>query len=266
MSKIELDKYYTPNDLAKYCVEKTKEIIGEDNITEYLEPSAGSGVFLKYLDKPYLAYDIAPEGENILQQDFLDLNLQYKKGRCAIGNPPFGKGTVTSNRFVKKCFRNCDYVAFILPICQMNNKIELYEFDLIHSEDLGIQNYSNREVHCCFNIYKRPKNGLYKKTNPYKLKSIVMKEVRKSRNQFLPKDFDYDIGICKWGSVGKIIEKEGTYHQELYIKCLDNKLKDKVIELIKNLDWKQLMISNNSPTISQWMINKYIKEQIPEIK
>ena len=51
MSKIELDKYYTPDDLAKYCVEKTKEIIGEENITEYLEPSAGSGVFLKYLDK-----------------------------------------------------------------------------------------------------------------------------------------------------------------------------------------------------------------------
>ena len=67
MSKIELDKYYTPDDLAKYCVEKTKEIIGEENITEYLESSAGSGVFLKYLDKPYLAYDIKPEGDNIVQ-------------------------------------------------------------------------------------------------------------------------------------------------------------------------------------------------------
>ena len=43
MAKIELDKYYTSDDLAKYCVEKTKEIIGEENITEYLEPSAGSG-------------------------------------------------------------------------------------------------------------------------------------------------------------------------------------------------------------------------------
>ena len=58
MAKIENDKYYTPQDLAKYCVEKTKEVIGEDNITEYVEPSAGSGVFLNYLDKPYLAYDI----------------------------------------------------------------------------------------------------------------------------------------------------------------------------------------------------------------
>ena len=46
MAKIPLDKYYTSDELAKYCVEKTKEIIGEDNITEYLEPSAGAGVFL----------------------------------------------------------------------------------------------------------------------------------------------------------------------------------------------------------------------------
>jgi hypothetical protein len=35
MAKIINDKYYTPPDLVKYIVEKTKEIIGEQNITEY---------------------------------------------------------------------------------------------------------------------------------------------------------------------------------------------------------------------------------------
>ena len=49
--RIKNDKYYTSSELAKYCVEKTKKIIGEDNITEYIEPSSGSGVFLNYLDK-----------------------------------------------------------------------------------------------------------------------------------------------------------------------------------------------------------------------
>ena len=51
LAKIKNDKYYTPPDIAKYIVEKTKEIIGSENITEYIEPSAGSGVFLDYLDK-----------------------------------------------------------------------------------------------------------------------------------------------------------------------------------------------------------------------
>ena len=32
MSKIENDKYYTPVDLAKYCIDKTFEIIGKENI------------------------------------------------------------------------------------------------------------------------------------------------------------------------------------------------------------------------------------------
>ena len=30
MAKIQNDKYYTSPELAKYCVEKTKEIIGEN--------------------------------------------------------------------------------------------------------------------------------------------------------------------------------------------------------------------------------------------
>ena len=68
MAKINLDKYYTPSDLAGYCVKKTKEVIGVENITEWLEPSAGAGVFLPYLDNNYLAFDIEPEAENIEQK------------------------------------------------------------------------------------------------------------------------------------------------------------------------------------------------------
>ena len=48
IAKIINDKYYTSPELAEYCVKKTEEIIGKENITEYLEPSAGSGVFLDY--------------------------------------------------------------------------------------------------------------------------------------------------------------------------------------------------------------------------
>ena len=45
--KIPNDKYYTPRSLAFYVVAKTNEIIGRSNITEYLEPSGGAGVFLE---------------------------------------------------------------------------------------------------------------------------------------------------------------------------------------------------------------------------
>jgi len=62
MAKIKNDKYYTPSGLAKYCVEKTKEVIGEENITEWIEPSGGNGVFLDYLPQGTYSCDIEPEG------------------------------------------------------------------------------------------------------------------------------------------------------------------------------------------------------------
>src|SRR5574344_689819 len=102
IAKIKNDKYYTSSELAEYCVRKTEEIIGKENITEYLEPSAGSGVFLDFLDKPYLAYDIEPENGRIIKQDYLSLNLEYKKGRCIIGNPPFGFMAKLIIQFYKK--------------------------------------------------------------------------------------------------------------------------------------------------------------------
>ena len=43
MAKIAFDKYYTPPTVARWCIEKTKEVIGEENINEWVEPSAGSG-------------------------------------------------------------------------------------------------------------------------------------------------------------------------------------------------------------------------------
>ena len=271
MSKIELDKYYTSDELARYCVEKTKEIIGEENITEYLEPSAGSGVFLKYLDKPYLAYDIKPEGDNIIQADYLSLDLEYRKGRCIIGNPPYGRANNLSVQFYKKSIKIGDYISFILPISQLNNNKKMYEFDLIYSEDLGEQLYSNKPVRCCLNIFKRNKNGLNKQPN-YKLKDVVIKSGERAsgkRNKIITKEtFDYDIGICAWGSsCGKVLTTEGKYCLEYFIKINNDKYKDKVIDLIKNAKWDEIYpMLLKSKIINKWQIYKYIKEQIPEIE
>ena len=268
MSKIPLDKYYTSDELAKYCVEKTKEIIGEDNITEYLEPSAGAGVFLKYLDKPYLAYDIEPKHESIVKQDFLKLNIQYLCGRLVIGNPPYGKKNTLSVKFYKKAVELGDYIAFILPISQLNNNQQMYEFDLIYSEDLGKQIYSNIKLHCCFNIYKRNPNGLNKKPN-YKLKDVEIKEYRRGKGgQTIPSDYNYDIAICGWGNgiVGNKVEYTGQYASEIYIKIKNAKYRQEVIDLMNNTDWEKHLSSISTKSLKLWRLYKYIKEQIPEIE
>lgn len=268
MAKIENDKYYTPVDLAKYCIDKTFEIIGKENITDIIEPSAGNGSFSNQLD--CTAYDLYPEGDNIIKQDYLKLDLPYKKGRLIIGNPPYGKGNTLSVKFYKKAIKECDYISFIQSISQLNNNQQMYEFDLIYSEDLGLKEYSGVKLHCCFNIYKRNPNGFNKKPN-YRLKDVEIKENRKGKGgKTIPSDYNYDIAICGWGyNVGNKIEYTGQYTKELYIKIKNSKYRQEVIDLINNTDWKKYISStsiNGTKILKLWQIYKYIKEQIPGIE
>ena len=224
-------------------------------------------MFLEYLDKLYLAYDIEPEDSKIIKQDFLDLNLEYKKDRCIIGNPPYGEKNVLAVQFFKQAINMCDYISFILPISQLNNNYQMFEFDLVYSEDLGLKNYSNRELRCCFNIYKRPDSGFNGKPN-YKLKDVIIKENRRTGQQISDME-DYDIGICSFGSgiIGRIPERKGQYAKEFYFKIHNQELKGKIIKLIATTDW-ELEVCNGisgQTNLAQWQVYKYIKEQIPEI-
>lgn len=270
MAKINLDKYYTPADLAEYCVKKTKEIIGVKNITEWLEPSAGAGVFLPYLDNNYLAFDIEPEAENIEQANYLELDLPYFKGRCVIGNPPYGRTMNLAVKFFKRAIIQADYISFILPVSQYNNNFRLFEFDLVYSEVLKDTKYSGKNVKCCLNIYKRPNGVLNKKPN-YDLTDVEIREgIRGSekRQRIVNKEnFKYDIAICAWGSsCGKQIDYEGQYAQELYLKCHNLKYKEKVIDLIKTTKWDEIYpMLLNSHKIQKWKVYKYLREQIPQL-
>jgi hypothetical protein len=267
MTKINLDKYYTPSDLAEYCVKKTKEVIGAENITEWLEPSAGAGAFLPYLDNNYLAFDIEPEGENIEQANYLELDLPYFKGRCVIGNPPYGNRLNLVKQFYKKSIVFGDYISFILPISQFNNNYELHDFTLVYSEDLGKRKYSNREVHCCFNIYQRDANGLKQKPK-YNFNDVYVTKYRRNRisthERTKFENCKYDLRICGFGSaIGKKVEYEGQYNSEYIIVCRNHK--NKIVNILKNTNWVEKYKMTATPNLTSWMIYETIKEQIPQL-
>ena len=262
--KINLDKYYTPTDLAEYCVNKTKEVIGVENITEWLEPSAGAGVFLPYLDNNYLAFDIEPEAENIEQKNYLELDLPYFKGRCVIGNPPFGTRNTLSVKFFKQAITQGDYVAFILPISQYNNNQQMYEFDLVHSEELPLIEYSGVKILCCLNIYKRPIKGLNKKAISYKLKDVFVGEYRRGGTYKKPDVFDFAMNTYGT-SLGKEVDLIGTFCQENYIVVKNETYREEIINVMRSTDWKNLYPFISSPKIQTWKIYKYLKEKIPTL-
>jgi hypothetical protein len=262
--KLENDKYYTPRELAKYCIDKTYEIIGEENISEVIEPSAGNGSFSEQIPTVCWAYDIDPDDECILKADYLDLDITYLCGRLVIGNPPYGRCLSLAQKFYKKSVEIGDYIAFILPISQLNNTQSMYEFDLIYSEDLGIHTYTDRDLHCCFNIYKRPENGELNKKPQTKLKDITI--YRQDSKDYNTKDFD--IRMCYWGdgTAGKILNNDENYSAEYKIQIHNEQLKDKIIEILTNFNWKEYLNCIAMRKIQQFHIIDVLKKQIPEIE
>lgn len=97
-------------------------------------------------------------------QDFLKFSAKHLKNTLVIGNPPFGSRGNGFVKFFNNAIKFADYIAFILPISQFENSGRLYKFDLISSTNLGKIDFyykdKHKEIECCFNIYKRPVNGL----------------------------------------------------------------------------------------------------------
>ena len=191
-------------------------------------------------------------------------DLEYKEGRFIIGNPPFGTRLNLAQKFYKRAIELGDYIAFILPISQLNNTQSMYEFDLVHSEDLGKLLFSNKKkVHCCLNVYVRPKNGLNKKMQN-KLKDITI--IREDKKDY--EKIEYDIRMCYWGdgTAGKILTEEEHYSGEYKIIIHNKELRDEIINLFNTIDWSKELNSTAMRRIKQYHIIQVLKKYIPNIK
>lgn len=177
----EKDQFYTPEDTAKYCHNKFCEIISNynDNINNYnfIEPSAGSGNFLKVLPKERtIALDIEPNNDNIIEADYLNWTPSDNKKYYVLGNPPFGLRGQLALKFINHSYKFADYVAFILPqLFESDGKgaprKRVQGFNLIHSEKLNSDflNPDNKKikVNCIFQIWSK-----YHINEKYKLKEM----------------------------------------------------------------------------------------------
>lgn len=271
--KIENDRYFTPINIANWCWDKVDEVIGEENISDIIEPSCGDGAFYHHHSHvPTYGYEIIPseelskasEGYLVFIDDFLKANITYMPGRLVIGNPPYGARMTMAQKFYKKAVTIGDYVAFILPISQLNNSVSLYEFDLISSTDLGIQKYSGRELHCCFNIYRIPETLELNPKPIYKLKDVTI--TRTGNKGF--DEFEHDVRICQWGdgTMGKILKPDEHYAAEFKIKINNEALKDEILNFICTYDWNSNTVGISAKKLQQWQIIKALKENIEGIQ
>ena len=267
MSKIEHDKYYTPLEVVQHVVNTTKSVCID--VSEVIEPSAGNGAFIEALENSFNTtlkfYDLYPENNKVLKQDFLSSESEYKQGRLVIGNPPFGSRNSLIIKFFKKAITLGDYVAFILPTSQLNNTKQLYEFDLIYSKDLGANKYSGVDLHCCFNIYKRPEKGLNSKPKAPSIDGLEVIEYRRDKDDSYRKKvkdgYFHSIGSWGNGSVGITPKHIGYYSMELYFYS-DNQ---KIIDVVMSIDWRDEVKSISGKKLPKGLALEIIQSKLSTV-
>lgn len=209
------------------------------------------------------AYDIEPEHSEIIKQDYLKLDVAYLWGRLVIGNPPYGRSMNMAQKFFKKSVELADYIAFILPISQLNNSNSLYEFDLIYSEDLGLKTYTDRDLHCCFNIYRRPSSGELNNKPKTKLKDVAI--IRQDSRKY--NETEEDIRMCYWGdgTAGKILSEGESYAGEYKIVINNEEKYDEIKEFILNFDWNSYVSGIAMKRLKQYQIVEVLQKNIKNI-
>ena len=115
------DKFYTKDEAVRLCITFMKKYFNFEE-EYFLEPSAGGGAFLPYLPH-YEAYDIMPEQEGIIKQDFLTFNSN-RQDFVTIGNPPFGKRSALAIDFFNKAAKYSKAICFIVPVSFMKWSVQ----------------------------------------------------------------------------------------------------------------------------------------------
>jgi predicted RNA methylase len=158
------DQYYTRASVAKQCVDLILSKLPEAAGYQWIEPSAGNGVFMKCVPTGFdvIGIDIDPKADGIHKGNFLDWEPSSQKRRIFFGNPPFGRQSSLAKSFIKHAGGFADVIAFILPRSfvkpSMNRAFPL-RFHCLHSEELEkgafVVNDVAYDVPCVFQIWQK---------------------------------------------------------------------------------------------------------------
>lgn len=258
MSKLELDKYYTNSQLAKYCVEKTFEILGKE-WERIIEPSCGIGSFLSYLPESTLSYDIDKNSVAKEIIDYREVKLPFIENSLVIGNPPFGRANRLSAQFVRVSLEHSGYISFIQPISQLDNNRLMNHTDLIYSEDLGELEYSGAPIRCCLNMYHRNMEATKQK---FEIPGLIycghLFRSGKCKHSDERLNANYDFRIAAW-HYPRLLKDGETCTNEIVINVRPDRYKW-FKEKLEQCNFDSLKSCTNAPNMPDWRVLKYLQE------
>ena len=120
---------------------------------------------MKYIRCLYTFYDLEPEHNEIIKQNYLTLDnpITTTTQRIhLIGNPPFGRQSSLAIQFIKKSAEYCDSISFILPKSFKKDSLQKHfplSFHLIHVYDIPENSFivdnQAHNVPCVFQIWTK---------------------------------------------------------------------------------------------------------------
>lgn len=262
MAKVHLDKFYTKKGVAQKCLNLIPDF---DTYNTVIEPSAGNGVFSNAIAN-CIAYDIEPECENIIKQDFLLSNKIEGENKLFLGNPPFGERSILAKKFIQHAiYLGAETIAFILPDTFSKfimQKVFPLDWSLIVEESLGRDSFEIEEetyhVPCSFFVW----------TKRVSIINLRKKELPKPQKiKFLPrlsKDADFTIN----GNNGKIkeLDEVTNWKSEHYIKVVVTAEKDAIKKQMSDIKYNfKSSVNGGNAWISQYeILEEYYKKGIEQ--
>lgn len=235
-----IDKYYTNDEIVELCIYNIKKYLTIDDIDLIIEPSAGNGSFInhiKSLTDNYKFYDIEPDNDEIIKQDYLILDINDFKDFNKIhiiGNPPFGRQSSLAIKFIKKSCQFCDSISFILPKSFKKESLRKsfsLNFHLIFEIDLPsnsfLVNDIKYDVPCIFQIWQKQPS----------IRQINIK-LEPLNFIFVKKEEIPDISFRRVGVNAGFIDtnyKDKNIQSHYFIKFINNKTIDENLMKLLNI-------------------------------
>jgi len=251
-----IDKFYTKDIIVKLCINQVRNNIEINEEDLIIEPSAGNGSFIeeiKRFTKNYRFYDLMPENNEIIKQDYLlynYINIKETFNKIhVIGNPPFGRQSSLAIKFIKKSCEFCDSVSFILPKSFKKNSLKKafpLNFHLIFEMDLPDKSFLvdciEYNVETVFQIWEKKC-----------VKRQIQENIEPSNFIFVKKNENPDISFRRVGVNAGIIDinfEKKSIQSHYFIKFTNNKYIMDNIELLKVIEF------NHNNTVGPRSISK----------
>lgn len=267
-----LDKYYTKQSVANECYLAIKQLLTcagqEEKNLLFIEPSAGSGVFLNVIQEQKLGFDIAPtkESDHVIQRnDFINDSLlrfldaeQLAKQLVFIGNPPFGKKSKLAIDFVNKSLGYSNIVGFIVPLqfrkWSVQSKINI-NARLILDIDLQENAFEfmgkDYKVRCCFQVwildsfstsFDNLRIGVRPSTRHPDFEMYQYNRTEQAKKFF---DYDWDFAVPRQGYLDYTFKAYSKEECDMKQQWIFFKAKNKeILEKLKQLDFTKLSKKN----------------------